>query len=160
MIRKILVDNNKSSKDMLAKYAVHIADREKKQAARGENCRRGSRSGSRGGGGNAAKAQRATSSERPPPGEPMQPPPVSPTPPPSPPPHPQPPQTRPHFNFPDTQDLSSDSNDDESFDMEYGNNVYESGSIVPKNNANSTSYSSHKVYHLPFGGHPNPTALK
>ena len=66
----------------------------------------------------------------------------------------------PNFNFPDTQDLSSDTDDDDNFEIEYDNNVDSAGNVVPKPSVNSTNYSSRHLFHLPFGGLPNPTALK
>ena len=128
-IGKVLIDDDKASTEIMTKYSDHSADREKNNSARGGNSRRGGRGGGRGG---------------------PQPSPAPPTPPQYPAPHPQSPPPHRHSNFPNTQDLSSESDDDDGFEIEYGNNVDSAINIVPKPSSNSTIYSSPSFYHMPM----------
>ena len=61
--------------------------------------------------------------------------------------------------------MSSGSDDDAGFEMEYGNNVDSTGSNVPgglnstKNNATSNVYLANNQFRLPFGGPFRPPQL-
>ena len=151
MIVKVLINGDKATTETMKKHSDHIAVCEKYKATRGVNSCRNGRGGGGGGDRSTTKVQQTTSPKRPPPCDNLQPPPALRTPPPFSPPHR-------HSNFPNIQNLSSDSDDNDSFEIEYGNNVDLAGNISPKPSANSTIFSSPTLYHLPFGGLPNLTA--
>ena len=84
----------------------------------------------------------------------------------SPPPVPPTPAPSNRFSHFDNHDMSSDSDDDAEFEMEYGNNVDSTSGTIPggsnstKSNHSSFVYLANNQFRLPFGGLCKPLNLQ